>query len=317
MNKKIFALVISLLLCLNIAACSEGGDDVNISDTSAETVTPDESEPETETAAAQTVTAAENTSIPAEIITVTGSETASENTSDSASSSVQTKPSSETAKPVATTTQKPAVTAAPKPVVTTTQKPVVTTAPKPVVTTTQKPVVTTAPKPVVTTTQKPVVTTAPKPVVTTTTAPPSTPSDDYGRRPQTPAEIEFSNRVFELVNEERAKLGLYPFKRMESLSTVANIRAWEQSIIFGHTRPDGKGFSTVFLENGLDYNLCGENVAAGQTTPEEVVNTWMNSPPHRSNIVSTEYVNMEVGYYNIPGSQYTNYWSQNFFKPFD
>lgn len=176
--------------------------------------------------------------------------------------------------------------------------------------------VTTTPKPPVTTTKPPAVTTttaaATNPPVVTTAPGGTTPG--YGQRPQTQEEINFANRVFELTNIERAKEGLAPFKKMDAVTQVANVRAWELTKVFSHTRPDGSKFTTAFNEKGLVYGWFGENIAAGQSTPEAVVKAWMESPTHRDNILS-DYEYMGVGYYKVPGTQYTYHWVQNFYTP--
>lgn len=181
----------------------------------------------------------------------------------------------------------------------------VTTTPKPPVTTT-----TTKPPAVTTTTTTTAAATKP-PVVTTT---PGGTTPDYGQRPQTQEEINFANRVFDLTNAERAKAGLEPFKKMDTVTQVANVRAWELTEIFSHSRPDGRSFTSAFNEKGLIYGWFGENIAAGQSTPEEVVQAWMNSPTHRDNILS-DYEYMGVGYYKVPGTLYTYHWVQNFYTP--
>ena len=39
-------------------------------------------------------------------------------------------------------------------------------------------------------------------------------------------------------------------------------------------------------KGGVTYQSAGENIAAGQTTPTKVMQSWMMSPGHRSNIMS-------------------------------
>ncbi len=56
----------------------------------------------------------------------------------------------------------------------------------------------------------------------------------------------------------------------------------------------------------------GENIAAGQSTPEEVVQGWMESPGHCRNIMNPEYRTIGIGYGVVPGSPYGTYWTQDF-----
>ena len=60
----------------------------------------------------------------------------------------------------------------------------------------------------------------------------------------------------------------------------------------------------------MSYRSCGENIAWGQKTPEQVMEGWMNSAGHRANILNASYTEIGVGFYqNASG---VNYWSQLF-----
>ncbi len=130
--------------------------------------------------------------------------------------------------------------------------------------------------------------------------------------------MEFSDEVFRLTNIERVNNGLPEFKRMPLLDEVANLRAWEIITYFDHVRPDGSKCFTAFEEAGIEYSYAAENIAAGQRTPEEVVNAWMNSPGHRANILNPDLEYLGVGfYYDNSGTGYHYYWSQNFCSTWD
>ena len=65
-------------------------------------------------------------------------------------------------------------------------------------------------------------------------------------------------------------------------------RAKEISVKFSHTRPDGTDSTSILSEYGIpDYN-GSENIAAGYTCPEDVIEGWMNSPGHRVSLL--EYI---------------------------
>ena len=120
---------------------------------------------------------------------------------------------------------------------------------------------------------------------------------------------EFAQQVLELVNKERAKRGIAPLRLSDDLINAANIRAEEISRLFSHTRPNGEPCHSMF-HNG-QYTI-GENIAAGNSTPEETVEQWMNSPGHRENIF---YKELGVGYYYKSNSEYKYYWVQLFRRP--
>jgi uncharacterized protein YkwD len=88
------------------------------------------------------------------------------------------------------------------------------------------------------------------------------------------------------------------------------VRAEELIQSFSHTRPDGTSCFTAFDEFGVDYRAAGENIAAGQKTPEDVVNSWMNSSGHRANILSENFTAIGVGVAEDVNG--TLYWVQMF-----
>ena len=46
---------------------------------------------------------------------------------------------------------------------------------------------------------------------------------------------------------------------------------------------------------GITYTAAGENIANGQRTAAEVMNSWMNSSGHRANILNSAYNQIGVG----------------------
>lgn len=166
--------------------------------------------------------------------------------------------------------------------------------PKPT-TTTKKPATTTTKA---TTTEPPKTTTTPKP---TTTAIPEYKTDD-----------KFVAEVLKLVNAERKKAGLKELKGMIALDKAAQIRASEITGAdenFSHTRPSGQKWYTILAERKISYHFAGENLAAGQSTPEMVVADWMASPDHKANILDPDFQYMGVGYVKYEGYLY---WAQLF-----
>ncbi len=76
---------------------------------------------------------------------------------------------------------------------------------------------------------------------------------------------------------------------------------------FSHTSPNYGSPFDMMKEFGITYRSAGENIAMGQSTPEEVVNAWMNSEGHRKNILSSSFTHIGVGHV-AEG----NYWTQMF-----
>ncbi len=123
---------------------------------------------------------------------------------------------------------------------------------------------------------------------------------------------DFVNEVVRLVNVERAKEGLSPLTLDETLCKASAVRAEESATSFSHTRPNGSSWATVLSEYNISYMTAGENIAAGQSTPEEVVNAWMQSDGHRYNIMNADFTKIGVGYYYNSNASYRHYWEQLF-----
>ncbi|MCM3616498.1 SafA/ExsA family spore coat assembly protein [Sutcliffiella horikoshii] len=119
-------------------------------------------------------------------------------------------------------------------------------------------------------------------------------------------------QVAALVNQERAKHGLKPLKLNWELSRVARYKSQDMidKRYFSHTSPTYGSPFDMMRNFGISYRTAGENIAAGQKTPQEVMNAWMNSDGHRKNILSSQYTEIGVGY--AKGGQYGHYWTQMF-----
>ena len=117
---------------------------------------------------------------------------------------------------------------------------------------------------------------------------------------------EYCEEVIHLANIEREAAGLDPLVMDETAMEYAQIRAKELASSFSHIRPDNKASSM----DGLEFV---ENGAKGSKTPEQVVNTWMNSSGHKATLLTdySAYGNRTgVGVYQTDNG--TIYWVQVF-----
>jgi uncharacterized protein YkwD len=156
---------------------------------------------------------------------------------------------------------------------------------------------------------------APPPPPPPDSAPPPSPMPDSAPPPGTCGNA-FETEVFNLVNQERAKVGMSPLACDPLATQVAH--AYSQVMCdknwLNHTGPDGSSPFSRMQKGGIKFSTGGENIAAGQATPQAVMQSWMNSPGHRANILGN-YAHIGVGY--VPcggGSSYGHYWTQNFWK---
>lgn len=122
------------------------------------------------------------------------------------------------------------------------------------------------------------------------------------------------SQVIQLTNAQRAKYGLPPLAADWELSRVARYKSADMrdKNYFSHTSPTYGSPFTMMKNFGINYSAAAENIAAGQATPQEVVNAWMNSAGHRQNILDSRMTHIGVGY--AKGGSYRHYWTQMFIK---
>lgn len=127
---------------------------------------------------------------------------------------------------------------------------------------------------------------------------------------------EYEQEVVVLVNKERAEEGLPPLEMHDRLSGMADVKSQDMADknYFSHESPTYGSPFDMMDQFDFSYLAAGENIAAGQRTPEEVVEGWMNSDGHRANILHEDFTHIGVGYVEGQG-RYGTYWTQLFMKP--
>ena len=126
---------------------------------------------------------------------------------------------------------------------------------------------------------------------------------------QSAAEIESS--VYCLINEERATAGLAAVAPNSKLRDAAAHHSSDMvsAGYFAHTSPAGESFIDRITASGYMQGarswLVGENLVWGSGdlgTPASMVEAWMNSPPHRANILRSQF--REVGVAAVGGTPF-------------
>jgi uncharacterized protein YkwD len=145
-----------------------------------------------------------------------------------------------------------------------------------------------------------------------------------------PEWVQFEEEVLLLVNEFRsqpadcgeegqfapaAPLTMDPILRCSS--RLHSLDMFERDF-FEHETPDGVDPFERMAEAGFQGSRMGENIAQGQSTPEEVMDAWMESDGHCSNIMAPAFTLIGIGYEPGAGQRGlgSNYWTQNFGTPF-
>lgn len=119
----------------------------------------------------------------------------------------------------------------------------------------------------------------------------------------------FEKEVVRLVNEIRVQNGLKKLTENWELSRVARFKSQDMkdNNYFSHTSPVYGSPFKMIKDFGISYRTAGENIARGYSTPQAVVNGWMNSSGHRANILNASYTQIGVGY--VANGRY---WTQMF-----
>ena len=145
---------------------------------------------------------------------------------------------------------------------------------------------------------------------------PSSPDPQPGSTPAPPPPGA-AMTLIEAANSERAKAGLADLRTNTGLMEAAQIQA-EQVAAAGrleHTLPDARfpQLEDRLAAVGYDWQLAGENLAFGQRSAAAAVETWMQSPTHRSNIMSSTFTELGAGFVVDPTGR--PYYVQVFGKP--
>lgn len=145
--------------------------------------------------------------------------------------------------------------------------------------------------------------------------------------PPAPSEAQaVSRRVLELVNEMRASARRCGWKRFKAAAPVdlsdglhqaalAHARDMAEHSSLSHAGRDGSTAGERATRAGYRWRLIGENIAAGQSTAEQVVADWVRSPRHCANLMNADFSAMGVAFAVEPQSASGIYWTQLFASP--
>jgi uncharacterized protein YkwD len=107
---------------------------------------------------------------------------------------------------------------------------------------------------------------------------------------------EMEKQIFEWANQERAKVKAPPLKWSDRLAIAARLHsdAMAQQKNLTHQLKDEPVFTERLSEHGARFSSAAENIGyAGDA--DGLQTGWMNSPPHRANLLNPIYTEMGVG----------------------
>lgn len=135
--------------------------------------------------------------------------------------------------------------------------------------------------------------------------------------------VAFEDEVLQRTNAQRAvgaTCGGQPLPPAPAVGPHPQLRAaarrhagdMAQRDYFDHETPEGYGPMQRAQAAGYMGHLVGENIAAGQRTPAEVVAAWLESPGHCVNLMEPRFRYLGVGFVVDSNDRYGEYWVQNF-----
>jgi uncharacterized protein YkwD len=127
----------------------------------------------------------------------------------------------------------------------------------------------------------------------------------------TTGQTTVESQVITLVNQQRKAAGCGAVVYNAKLRTAAYNHSLDMVThnFFDHIGSDGSTFVTRVQAAGYSAPL-GENIAWGWRTPADVMNAWMNSAPHKANILNCSARSIGVGM--AKKADGTPYWTQEF-----
>jgi len=133
---------------------------------------------------------------------------------------------------------------------------------------------------------------------------------------------EFENDVFVIVNQRRSEgadcgsegtfSSASPLQTDGGLHCAARLHSKDMADrgFWDHTNPDNEEPWDRMDRAGYQWSRAAENIARGSTTPEAVMQGWMNSDGHCANIMNPQLVHIGIGYHGA-----SQHWTQVFGAP--
>ncbi|WP_149452801.1 CAP domain-containing protein [Pasteuria penetrans] len=105
--------------------------------------------------------------------------------------------------------------------------------------------------------------------------------------------VEIAKGAAKNINDYRIKNGLPKLEIItegpgqEKAGSMAKARNMSHDV--------GGSGGDILRKNGKSSNPWGENIAQGQNSADALANTWINSPPHRKNILNPSFKKLYIG----------------------
>jgi Uncharacterized protein with SCP/PR1 domains len=140
---------------------------------------------------------------------------------------------------------------------------------------------------------------APAPASTSPVARPSAPATSPVSGGSTLNATAVAEEMIDRTNAARRAAGMPGLAKSVNLMQAAQLQA-DQMVKAGRMEHELPGQPYPTLKSRLavvqyDVRAAGENIAEGQRSAAEALSTWMSSPGHRANILSSDYTEVGAG----------------------
>ncbi|MDO8728421.1 MAG: CAP domain-containing protein [bacterium] len=107
--------------------------------------------------------------------------------------------------------------------------------------------------------------------------------------------------LVDLTNSNRAERNVLPLEVNLTLTAIAQEKANDMAkrSYFSHNTPEGKSPWQWLREGQYNFRYAGENLAVNFADSEDVVQAWLNSEGHRTNLLNDRFT--EIGIAIAPG----------------
>ena len=135
------------------------------------------------------------------------------------------------------------------------------------------------------------------------TEPPETEPPLYDISGYTVGNLEYE--ILDRINEYRAQAELEEMELDEWLCAIGSCRGYESSLVWSHTRPDGRSYATALPDYGYSAASVKELLVYvyGAGDGAGMVDKWMSSDSHRELLLG-DYTTLGVGVYKTNGFTY-------------
>lgn len=103
--------------------------------------------------------------------------------------------------------------------------------------------------------------------------------------------------MLDRINAVRRGIGLRPLELNSRLTTAAQAHADDMlaRTYYNHDSPEGTTPRQRVRAAGFIADIVAENIAAGQTSPEDALGAWLHSSDHRRNLLDPRLTHIGIG----------------------